>query len=139
MQNLTATVGQRAPDFSLDCTRGTESSRRTVTLADYQNRWLILVFYPRDFSLVCPGELTALSARIKEFHRRGCDMLAVSTDSLETHEKWLATPRSLGGLGELHFPLASDADGAVSRGFGVYLERQHAALRGLFIIDPNGV
>jgi alkyl hydroperoxide reductase subunit AhpC/predicted Ser/Thr protein kinase len=139
MQTPTVTVGQRAPDFGLQCTRGPEPSRRRVALADYQGRWLILAFYPRDFSLVCPGELTALSVRIKEFHRRGCDLLAVSTDSLETHEKWLATPRALGGLGELHFPLASDGDGAVSRAFGVYLERQHVALRGLFIIDPNGV
>jgi serine/threonine protein kinase len=63
----------------------------------------------------------------------------VSTDPLETHERWLATPPWQGGLGPLHFPLASDADGAVCRTYGVYVPRQHLALRGLFIIDPNGV
>jgi alkyl hydroperoxide reductase subunit AhpC/tRNA A-37 threonylcarbamoyl transferase component Bud32 len=132
-------VSKRAPDFDLLCTQGLESTRRRVTLADYRDHWLILVFYPRDFSLVCPTELTALSARIEEFHRRGCDVLGVSTDSIESHERWIVTPRAQGGLGELFFPLASDPDGVVSRSYGVYLEQQHVALRGLFIIDPNGV
>src|SRR5262249_37930386 len=99
----------------------------------------ILVFYPRDFSLVCPTELLGLSARMVEFRRRGCDVLGVGTDSLETHERWIATPRPQGGLGGLQFPLASDQEGIVSRAYGVYLEQQRVALRGLFIIDPNGV
>jgi alkyl hydroperoxide reductase subunit AhpC len=110
-----------------------------VRLADYADRWLILVFYPRDFSLVCPTELTALSARIEEFRSRSCDLLGISTDSIGSHERWLATPPSQGGLGPIHFPLASDGDGAVARAYGVLLEPQHVALRGLFIIDPNGV
>jgi len=104
------------------------------SLADYRDRWLMLVFYPRDFSLVCPTELTALSARMEEFRRRGCDILGISTDSIESHERWIATPRTQGGLGEIHFPLASDRDGSVARAYNVYLEPQHVALRGLFII-----
>ncbi len=139
MDSPMATVGKRAPDFDLPCTQGSDSTRRRVTLADYRDRWLILVFYPRDFSLVCPTELTALSGRIEEFRRNGCDVLGVSTDSIETHERWIGTPLAQGGLGVLHFPLASDQDGAVARSYGVYLEQQHIALRGLFIIDPNGV
>jgi serine/threonine protein kinase/peroxiredoxin len=83
--------------------------------------------------------LTALSERIAEFREQQCDVLGVSTDSLETHERWLATPPWQGGLGPLNFPLASDADGTVCRAYGVYVARQHLALRGLFIIDPNGV
>jgi alkyl hydroperoxide reductase subunit AhpC len=110
-----------------------------VRLDDYRDRWLILVFYPRDFSLVCPTELTALSARAEELDRRGSDLLGVSTDSIESHQRWIATPRAHGGLGEIRFPLASDSDGAVARAYDVYLEPQHVALRGLFIIDPNGV
>lgn len=139
MESQTATVGKRAPAFDLPCTHGAVSTRRRHTLADYRDRWLIVVFYPRDFSLVCPTELTALSARIDEFRRRGCDILGVSTDSIESHERWITTPRAQGGLGEIHFPLASDHDGVVSRAYGVFLEQQHIALRGLFIIDPNGV
>ena len=80
-----------------------------------------------------------MSGRIAEFRERQCEVLGVSTDSIETHVRWLTTPPSRGGLGPLEFPLASDPDGAVCRAYGVYVERQHLALRGLFIIDPNGV
>ncbi len=134
----TARVGKRAPHFELPCTRGPGSARQ-VRLDDYLDRWLILIFYPRDFSLVCPTELTALSARVEDLDRQGCDILGISTDSIESHERWITTPRAAGGLGEIHFPLASDKDGAVSRAYDVYLEPQHVSLRGLFIIDPNGV
>jgi eukaryotic-like serine/threonine-protein kinase len=134
-----AMVGSRAPSFSLPCTRLPDSERQRVSLQDYLDQWLVLVFYPRDFSLVCPTELTALSGQIAEFQRRDCQVLGISTDSLATHERWVATPKVHGGLGGLNFPLASDEDGAVSRVYGVYGPRQHVALRGLFIIDPNGV
>jgi alkyl hydroperoxide reductase subunit AhpC len=133
-----ARVGRRAPEFELACTQGPGSTRR-IGLSDYRDRWLILVFYPRDFSLVCPTELTALSAHIEEFRQQECDILGISTDSIESHERWIATPTAHGGLGEIHFPLGSDRDGAVARAYGVYLEPQRVALRGLFIIDPNGV
>jgi serine/threonine protein kinase/peroxiredoxin len=83
--------------------------------------------------------LTALSGRIAEFRERQCDILGLSTDSLETHERWLATPSWQGGLGGLNFPLASDSDGAVCTAYGVYVAQQHLALRGLFLIDSNGV
>jgi eukaryotic-like serine/threonine-protein kinase len=138
MEFETAKVGKRAPQFELPCTRGLGSTRQ-VGLADYRDRWLILVFYPRDFSLVCPTELTALSDRTEEFRQRGCDILGISTDSIESHERWIETPRARGGLGEIQFPLASDRDGAVACSYNVYLEPQSVALRGLFIIDPNGV
>jgi alkyl hydroperoxide reductase subunit AhpC len=134
-----ALVGSRAPSFALPCSRVPGSERERVTLDDYRDRWLVLMFYPRDFSLICPTELTALSTRIDEFRRRHCDVLAISTDPVATHECWVATPKAQGGLGELHFPLASDEDGAVSQAYGVYVPQQRIALRGLFIIDPNGV
>ncbi len=133
-----AKVGSRAPNFSLPATRGPARHGATM-LDDYCDRWLVLLFYPRDFSLVCPTELTALSGRIEEFKKRDCDILAVSTDSIETHDRWLTTSTADGGLGGLRFPLASDESGNVARAYGVYLPRQHVALRGLFIIDPNGV
>jgi eukaryotic-like serine/threonine-protein kinase len=132
-------VGTRAPDFRLPCTAWPESTAREVSLADFRDRWLVLLFYPRDFSMVCPTELTALSVQFEEFARRDCDILGISTDSVASHQKWIVTPRSQGGLGGLAFPLASDEDGAVCQAYGVLLPRQHAALRGLFIIDPNGV
>ena len=132
-------VGRIAPDFDLACTVRPERRASRVALGDFQGRWLILVFYPRDFSLVCPTELTALSARIDELGARGCEVLGVSTDDLATHERWIATPESQGGLGGLNFRLASDSEGTASQAFGVLLEGQRVALRGLFVIDPNGV
>ncbi|MBI2823536.1 MAG: protein kinase [Planctomycetia bacterium] len=130
-----ASVGSLAPDFRFPSTAPSGSS----ALADYRGRWLVLIFYPRDFSLVCPTELLAIGARIEEFHGQGCDVLGVSADSLESHRRWIATPRAQGGLSGLGFPLASDTDGAACRAYGVFLETQHVALRGLFIIDANGV
>jgi alkyl hydroperoxide reductase subunit AhpC/predicted Ser/Thr protein kinase len=118
---------------------GLGSERGQVTLDDYLDRWLLLMFYPRDFSFVCPTELTSLSDRIEEFRERQCDVLAVSTDSIDTHARWLTTAPSQGGIGPLTFPLASDPEGEVCKSYGVLVERGHMALRGLFIIDPNGV
>ena len=139
MRNQNAIVGRRAPEFDLPCTRVSGSTVSRAALSNYRDRWLILLFYPRDFSLVCPTELTALSAKMDEFQRRGCDILGISVDSMESHERWIATPRTQGGLGPLRFPLASDEDGAVARNYGVYLENQRIAQRGLFIVDANGV
>lgn len=139
MANATATVNRRAPDFSLMRTMGPGSTPESCSLSDYQDRWLVLLFYPRDFTLVCPTELSAISARIAEFQERECDVLAISTDSIPTHERWLATPRSQGGLLGLNFPLGADETGDVCRAYGVYVPKQHMALRGLFVIDPNGV
>ena len=80
-----------------------------------------------------------MSGRIAEFRARSCEVLGISTDSAATHQRWLGTPSEQGGLGPLHFPLACDEDGRVSRAYGVYVEGQKLALRGLFIIDANGV
>src|SRR5262245_55749909 len=136
---MTTLIGNPAPAFDLACTRLTDPARGRVALGDYRGRWLILVFYPHDFSLVCPTELVGLSQRFQEFGDHGCDLLGISGDSVESHERWIATPRAQGGLGGLNFPLASDTDGATSRSYGVYHEGLGVAMRGLFIIDPGGV
>ena len=132
-------VGRPAPEFQMPCTVTTMHPERETRLSEYRGSWLILLFYPRDFSLVCPTELTAIGERIAEFETHGCRVLAVSTDPVATHERWIATPRDRGGLGGVSPPLASDESGDVSSAYGVYLEHQHVALRGLFIIDTNGV
>jgi alkyl hydroperoxide reductase subunit AhpC len=132
-------VGRRAPDFDLPTTLGAGRERGRARLSDFDGRWLVLTFYPRDFSLVCPTELTALNSRLADFEDHHCSLLGISTDTLETHDRWIATPRAQGGLGALEFPLASDAGGLAASAYGVYQERQKICLRGLFIIDPNGV
>ncbi len=133
-----ATVGALAPDFDLP-TLSAGRIRGRAALRDFRGRWLVLVFYPHDFSLICPTELTAFSNRIEEFRDVGAEILGMSVDSLDSHERWVTTSRAGGGLGGLNFDLASDGDGAVSRSYGVYLEQQRVASRGLFVIDPNGV
>ena len=134
-----ALVGRLAPDFRLDCATVSGPARQVISLDDYRGRWLVLLFYPRDFSLVCPTELSALSHRYDELFEVGADVLAVSTDDLETHRRWLSTPRAEGGLGPIRFPLGSDPDGSATRTYHCCLDPQGIALRALFVIDPNGV
>lgn len=135
----TTFIGNPAPPFDLPCTRFPDPSRTRTRLDDYRGRWLLLLFYPRDFSLICPTELIGLSQRFDEFERQECEILGVSCDSVQDHERWMATPAARGGLGGLNFPLASDPDGAVSQAYGVYQPRQQIAVRGLFIIDAEGL
>src|SRR4051794_5924540 len=132
-------IGNPAPSFSLPCTRFPDPSRNRAALEDYRGGWLLLLFYPRDFSLICPTELIGLSQRFDEFAAYDCDLVGISCDSVESHERWIATPQARGGLGGLSFPLASDRDGIAARSYRVYDERQGVTVRGLFIIDPEGL
>lgn len=137
-RRVPASVGQTAPEFEL-ASIDAAGIRRKMTLSAFQGRWLILVFYPRDFSFVCPTELTAFSARLRAFAQRNCELLGISVDSIETHARWFDTPVDAGGIGPLQFPLASDPHGTAARAYGVWSQEQQVSLRGLFVIDPLGV
>jgi alkyl hydroperoxide reductase subunit AhpC/predicted Ser/Thr protein kinase len=139
MEPILTLIGNPAPPFELPCTRFPDPARTRVSLDQYRGRWLVLVFYPRDFSLVCPTELRALSQHYDEFAGQNCELLGVSCDSVESHERWMATPIAKGGLGGLNFPLASDQNGSAARAYGVFREGKQVAARGLFIIDPDGL
>lgn len=136
-------IGSLAPFFDLECAEampgGLPPRLGRVTVSDFRGRWLVLVFYPHDFSMVCPTELVGLSRRVDDFRRQGCALLGVSVDPVASHLSWLQTPLELGGVAGLSFPLASDPEGHTAGAYGVYLELQRVALRGLFVIDPNGV
>jgi peroxiredoxin (alkyl hydroperoxide reductase subunit C) len=132
-------VGQKAPNFSMRTTKNLETLDHVATLDDYKGKWLILFFYPLDFTFVCPTEITAFSDRAQEFFDLDCEILGVSTDSVYSHRAWINTPREEKGLGPINFPLASDITKQVSRDYGVLVEEEGVALRGLFIIDPEGV
>jgi alkyl hydroperoxide reductase subunit AhpC/predicted Ser/Thr protein kinase len=132
-------IGESAPDFELPAVSADRLQTWVLRKDDSRGRWLILVFYPRDFSFVCPTELTTFSARVRDFQRRNCDLIGISTDTIDLHAEWLRTPAESGGLGPLQFPLASDVDGAVSRRYGVWVPQKRVATRGLFIIDPQGI
>ena len=139
-QQLTSVfaVGQPAPEFELERAFHDGSIDRCA-LDAYRGRWLMLVFYPRDFSFVCPTELIALSARIGEFEKLDCQVLALSIDSIESHLKWFQVSTDDGGIGPLQFPLGSDPDGVIARQYQVWNEKTALPNRGLFLIDPEGV
>lgn len=134
-----AKVGQPAPDFDMPSTKNLETLGENVKLSDYKGKWLILLFYPLDFTFVCPTELTTFSDRYDDFEGIGADVLGVSTDSVYSHRAWINTPRDKGGVEGLRYPLASDVTKSVSRDYGVLIEDKGVALRGLFVIDPEGI
>ena len=134
-----AMVGRPAPDFDMPSTKNIEKLNENVKLADYRGKWVVLLFYPLDFTFVCPTELTAFSDNYEQFEGIGADIVGVSTDSVHSHRAWLRTPRAQNGVEGLKYPLASDITKQVARDYGVLIEDQGIALRGLFVIDPEGV
>ena len=133
-----AKVGRPAPDFDMPSTKNIEKLDENVKLSDYRGRWLVLLFYPLDFTFVCPTELTSFSDRYEDFRGVGAEVVGVSTDSVHSHRAWLKTPRDKGGVEGLRYPLASDITKSVARDYGVLIEDKGVALRGLFVIDPEG-
>ncbi len=138
---MSVLVGQPAPGFTAPAAFPGETSSspiRTVTLADYQERWLVFFWYPNDFTFVCPTEITALSDRLDEFADLDADVLAASTDSVYSHRAWMEMPRERNGIAGVRFPILADTTHRIARDYGVLLEEEGVALRGLFIIDPTG-
>jgi len=105
----------------------------------HEGKWLVLFFYPLDFTFVCPTEIIAFSDAYDRFAEIGAKVAAISVDSQYTHLAWVNTPRKEGGLGEVTFPLIADLNKDIARKYDVLLEQAGVALRGLFIIDPKGV
>ena len=134
-----AMVGQPAPDFEMASTKNIETLKETVKLSDYKGKWVVLLFYPLDFTFVCPTELTTFSDRYEDFEGIGADIIGISTDSVYSHRAWLQTPRDKSGVEGLKYPLAADATKQVARDYGVLVEEKGIALRGLFVIDPEGI
>ncbi|XP_042290045.1 thioredoxin-dependent peroxide reductase, mitochondrial [Thunnus maccoyii] len=130
-------VTQPAPAFKATAVHNGEF--KELSLADFKGKYLVLFFYPLDFTFVCPTEIISFSDKASEFHDINCEVVGVSVDSHFTHLAWTNTPRKAGGLGNIHIPLLSDLNKQISRDYGVLLEGPGIALRGLFIIDPNGV
>ncbi len=130
-------VGEKAPDFELDAV--VNGQFKKVKLSDFQGKYVVIVFYPLDYTFVCPTELIAFADRYEEFKERDAEVLAISVDSPYVHLAWQHTPRKAGGLGKLPFPHLSDLNKAVARAYDVLLEEEGVALRGLFIVDDEGI
>ncbi len=132
-------VGQKSPEFRLECVDSQADASWWVTLDHYAGRWLAVIFYPRDFSFVCPTELTSFSARLPEFQQHNCELLGVSIDSIESHRQWLTSSPAAGGLGPLRFPLGSDVESKMAQAFDVWSNQRELPNRGLFILDQDGI
>ena len=127
-------VGQPVPDFKLAVYHQDEI--KEVSLSDYKGKWLVLVFYPADFTFVCPTELEDMAELYPKFQEAGAEVISVSTDTAYVHKAWHDESKA---IGKVQFPMGADPAGVVSRLFGVYIEEEGLALRGTFIIDPDGV
>ncbi|MBI1765724.1 MAG: peroxiredoxin [Acidobacteria bacterium] len=137
--SVKAKVGQPAPDFVLPSTKNVEKLDQPVKLSDYKGKWVVLLFYPLDFTFVCPTELTAFSDRYDEFEGIGAEVIGISTDSVYSHRAWLKLERDKGGVAGLKYPLGSDINKTMAEDYGVLIDGKGIALRGLFVIDPAGI
>lgn len=126
-------VGSAAPNFKAQAYMP-DGSFKEVSLGDYKGKWVVLFFYPLDFTFVCPTEIQGFSQKYEEFKKLGAEVLTASTDSVYSHKAWTEH-----GLGKINFPMLGDTNHEVSRSYGVLLEEKGIALRGTFIINPDGV
>jgi len=134
---MSVLVTKEAPDFRAKAVMP-DGSFQDLSLKDYRGEYVILFFYPLDFTFVCPTEIIAFSEAFPQFAALGVRVLGCSIDSHYTHLAWRNTPRSQGGLGEIKYPLLADLDKKISEAYGVLLP-DGIALRGLFLIDKQGI
>ena len=134
---MTIRVGQEAPDFT--ATSVVDQEFKTIKLSDFSGQYVVLFFYPLDFTFVCPTEIIAFSDSYEEFSKLNTEVLGVSVDSEFSHLAWIQTDRKEGGIGDIKYPLVSDIKKEISTAYNVLDPEAGVALRGLFIIDPDGV
>ncbi|XP_078521283.1 peroxiredoxin [Lissotriton helveticus] len=133
-----AQIGRPAPEFKVTAVMpGGEF--KDIKLTDYRGKYLVLFFYPLDFTFVCPTEIIAFSDRAEEFKKINCEVVGASVDSHFCHLAWTNTPRKEGGLGTMNIALAADTKRTISLDYGVLKEDEGIAFRGLFIIDDKGI
>jgi peroxiredoxin 2/4 len=134
---MAAFVSQLAPDFKAEAY--VDGGFKEVSLSQFKGKKVVLFFYPLDFTFVCPTEILAFADTLDEFKKRDTVVIGASVDSKFTHHAWANTPREDGGIKGVNFPLVSDLNKQIARDYGVLLEGQGVALRGLFIINKEGL
>jgi peroxiredoxin (alkyl hydroperoxide reductase subunit C) len=128
------TIGQEVPDFEMDVFHNNEIKK--VKLSDYKGKWVVMLFYPADFTFVCPTELKEAALLYDKFQAAGAEIISVSTDTAFVHKAWHNESEA---IKLVKYPMGADPSGKISRLFGTYIEDEGVALRGTFIIDPDGV
>ena len=137
-QVIRATIGKHAPHFKANSWVSGSSSFKEINLADYKNKWVLLFFYPLDYTFVCPTEIVEFSNKAKAFREHNCEVLGCSIDSHFVHRSYTMTDRKNGGLGPIDIPLIADINKSVAESYGV-LNDAGLALRGTFLIDDTQV
>lgn len=134
---MSTLVTKEAPDFTAQAVMA-DNSFAELTLSSYRGKYVILFFYPLDFTFVCPSEIIAFDAALAKFEAKDAVVIGVSVDSHFTHLAWKNTPRDQGGIGPIKYPLVADLNKSISRDYGVLFD-ESVALRGLFLIDKEGI
>lgn len=131
-------ITKEAPDFTATAVLADNSFKENLSLSDFRGKYVILFFYPLNFTFVCPSEILAFNKAVEEFEKNNCQLIGVSVDSHFSHLAWKNTPVNKGGIGNINYPLVSDLDKSISKNYGVLLD-EGVALRGLFLIDKEGI
>ena len=134
---MSSLVTKEAPDFAADAVTA-ENQFKELKLSDYRGKYVVLFFYPLDFTFVCPSEIIAFDKARNAFRERNAEIIGVSVDSKFSHFAWKQTPPEKGGIGNIGFPLVADIKKSISRDYGVLFD-ESVALRGLFLIDKEGI
>ncbi len=127
-------IGETVPDITFEMYQREEVKK--VALSDYRGKWLVLLFYPADFTFICPTELEEAAEQYSEFQKEGCEILAVSTDTIFVHKAWHDNSPA---IKKITYPMVADPTGKLCRAFGTYIEEEGLSLRGSFVIDPDGI
>lgn len=125
-------VGQQVPDFAAEAYLP-DGSFKQIRLSDYKGKWVVVFFYPLDFTFVCPTEIRGFSGLYKDFQKNKAEVLSVSTDSVYSHKAWAES-----SLGKVEFPMLADTNHTISKIFNVLIPGKGVSLRGTFVIDPQG-
>ena len=131
-------VGKQAPDFTATAVFG-NNEMKPLKLSDYKGKYVVMFFYPLDFTFVCPSELIAFDNRLDEFKKRGVEVIGLSIDSEFTHLAWKNTPVEKGGIGQVQYPLVADIKHEICRAYDVEFDAAGVAFRGSFLIDKSGI
>ena len=134
---MSVLVTKEAPDFTAQAVLENDAIEE-LSLSSYRGKYVVLFFYPLDFTFVCPSEILAFNREVEEFRKRNAELIGVSVDSQYTHFAWRNTAVENGGIGSIHFPLVADLDKSISDAYGVLLP-DGISLRGVFLIDKEGI
>jgi len=127
-------IGEQVPDIELEAFHN--EAIKKIKFSDFRGKWLAVIFYPADFTFICPTELEEAANLYSEFQAAGAEILSVSTDTVFVHKAWHDTSEA---IKKIKFPMVADPSGKLSREFGTFLEEEGLSLRGSFIIDPDGI